>query len=235
MQNILSIDLDSVAHMDVDNQETSAQKKKKDNGHLIKAADCILDTLERKNTKATFFIVAEVYDWHPELIEKIQEKGHEIGFHSYSHTRLLNKDILIDELKKSSKFIKKFKPRGFRAPQIFLTADSFSILEKHGFEYDSSSYGNFKDVRKIGKILEIPVSFISYSKNKQDTDFPKPLNFRLIKNGIPIGSGYFIGLFGKSNFSFIRRLNKTSPYVMFIHPWQKLKTNLRKYYYLKEH
>lgn len=45
----------------------------------------ILDLLEELQIKATFFIVGEKAERHPELVERMIKEGHHIAFHSYEH------------------------------------------------------------------------------------------------------------------------------------------------------
>ena len=45
----------------------------------------ILNSLEKHNIKAIFFCTGVKAEKHPELIEKIKERGHVIGNHGYSH------------------------------------------------------------------------------------------------------------------------------------------------------
>lgn len=45
----------------------------------------VLDLLEKHGAKATFFVVGERVEAHPELVREIVERGHAIGSHSYSH------------------------------------------------------------------------------------------------------------------------------------------------------
>lgn len=46
--------------------------------------DEILDILDEKGVKATFFVVAKESDYYPEY-QRIVDEGHSIGIHSYSH------------------------------------------------------------------------------------------------------------------------------------------------------
>jgi peptidoglycan/xylan/chitin deacetylase (PgdA/CDA1 family) len=48
----------------------------------------ILDTLEKENIKATFFIVGQWAVKYPEAVKMISVKGHDIGNHSFSHLRM---------------------------------------------------------------------------------------------------------------------------------------------------
>ncbi len=47
----------------------------------------ILDILAQYNVCATFFVVGENAEFHPELIRAQIEAGHEVGNHTYSHKR----------------------------------------------------------------------------------------------------------------------------------------------------
>ena len=47
----------------------------------------ILDLLDRHGAKATFFVIGEKAEKHPDLIREIHRRGHQIGNHSYSHPR----------------------------------------------------------------------------------------------------------------------------------------------------
>jgi peptidoglycan/xylan/chitin deacetylase (PgdA/CDA1 family) len=222
MKNILSIDLESFVHINPDNKDSSKVRKQKDNEYIIKVTEYLLIQLKKHNQKATFFTVAEIYNWYPELIKKIQKQGHEVAFHTFSHKKLKNKDILEKELKDSKKFIKELKPKGFRAPQIYFKKDYFRVLERYNFKYDSSSYGG--KVKKYNNILEIPVT--TYNTNNKKS-FPRALSIKLMLREPPVGCGFLIGLLGESLFPIIKRLNKNNkPYIMFIHPWQIRKFNL---------
>lgn len=48
----------------------------------------ILDILKKYNVKATFFVVGNRAEAHPELVKRIVQEGHAIGNHSYSHPNL---------------------------------------------------------------------------------------------------------------------------------------------------
>jgi len=49
----------------------------------------ILDILREKNVKATFFVIGKKAEKHPDLIRRIDEEGHTIANHSYSHHYLI--------------------------------------------------------------------------------------------------------------------------------------------------
>lgn len=50
----------------------------------------VLDVLERRGAKATFFVIGSKAVKHPELVREIAEKGHDLGVHGFSHDRLFS-------------------------------------------------------------------------------------------------------------------------------------------------
>lgn len=45
----------------------------------------VLDLLQQYQAKATFFVVGQSAEQHPELIDRIKAEGHALGNHTYSH------------------------------------------------------------------------------------------------------------------------------------------------------
>lgn len=83
--------------------------------------DQILDTLDKYNCRATFFVLGTWAEKYGESLKKIKERGHEIGNHSYNHadyTHLGAQEICAD-LDKADKIIEEItgdKPKLMRAP-----------------------------------------------------------------------------------------------------------------------
>lgn len=227
MNNILSIDLESwfyiynYAFGEQRFASSSPELKSADNNYIPDATAYLLDLLDKYNQKATFFTLGELYDWYPDVIEGIEKRGHEIGYHSHTHKLIYTKEILEEELKKSADFLNRFNPTGFRAPQIFITRDSIACLKKYGFKYSSSTYAVYKIIN-IDGIDEIPVSTFCYRGScDNNQQFPKPLTLRMLATQIPFGSGLYISLLGSRISYFVDSLNSRGmPAILFFHPWQ---------------
>lgn len=56
-----------------------------DDGPSPKNTPKVLEILKEKNVKATFFVVGEMAEAHPDMLRQIVAEGHAIGIHSYSH------------------------------------------------------------------------------------------------------------------------------------------------------
>jgi len=205
MKNYLSIDLESWAMPNIPEflRLTSEQKKKIDAGNARGSTLKILSLLKKHKTKLTFFIVGQIYEWYPKLIEKIADEGHEIAYHTHTHDALLDVDSFKKSIDLSKTFIQTFKPLGFRAPRISIKHRYLKILKDYGFKYDSSIYGSYSERKMVEGIVELPVTSVSI---------------------IPVGSGYFIGLLGKKIYLIYENINKKGhPVISFLHNWQILK------------
>lgn len=219
----MTIDLESWIHSDelleYPPPKEREERKAMDNRHITQSTKDILHLLDLHNAKATFFVVAEIYDWYPSLVQEIKSRGHEIAFHTYNHPLPIRDDAeLANQIDISRKFLKHFKPKGFRAPSLNAKRSFFPILKKH-FKYDSSLY--HYQTFEVGGIKEIPVSTMPFVKRK--SYFPKHLNAKLIFGEFPFGSGYYMGLLGKSIGHLIRHEErKGRSCVLFFHPWQIL-------------
>ncbi|MBO7098473.1 MAG: polysaccharide deacetylase family protein [Bacteroidaceae bacterium] len=56
-----------------------------DDGPIPEATPFILDTLDKFNVKATFFMVGENAVKYPHLLEEVRKHGHQVGNHTYNH------------------------------------------------------------------------------------------------------------------------------------------------------
>lgn len=56
-----------------------------DDGPSDSTTPLILDTLNKENVHATFFVIGRQAELRPAIIERIFQGGHAIGIHSYSH------------------------------------------------------------------------------------------------------------------------------------------------------
>jgi hypothetical protein len=233
---VLTIDLEAISHRylternylpEQQRKEVVIEKGRKhlDGGSTLAWARGVLRLLKGRGQRATFFVVGEVHDWYPELIREIKESGHEIAYHSHTHTEIRSPELLREEIQKSRRFLEDFRPLGFRAPRAIMTERCLNELVQCGFAYDSSSYGPPGQYETIAGIAEIPIS--TYSLKRQSRlVLPRPLSLRLLTGlEVPFGSGYFISLFSLLDKSLTSRfISKCDGHgasaVLCLHPWQ---------------
>ena len=72
--------------------------------------DQILPLLDEYNAKATFFLIGNDIEKHPEEAKKLIESGHQIGNHTYSHKRMVLKSpsFIKEEIEKTDELIRKY-------------------------------------------------------------------------------------------------------------------------------
>ena len=78
-----------------------------DDGPSPECTKDLLEGLKERNVKATFFVIGEKAEAYPDLIKKIQDDGHIIGNHSYTHVNLgiLSKKDACEQIRKTNDVI----------------------------------------------------------------------------------------------------------------------------------
>lgn len=74
-----------------------------DDGPHVENTPRLLKMLAQRNIKATFFVVGECANEHPEIMKRIVEEGHEIGNHSWSHPLLskMGEETVLSQLQRT--------------------------------------------------------------------------------------------------------------------------------------
>jgi peptidoglycan/xylan/chitin deacetylase (PgdA/CDA1 family) len=105
----------------------------------------ILDALERRAVRATFFVPAHTAASFPEVVRRIAGQGHEIAVHGYVHespvglSREQEEDLLGRSVRKLRQIVGEHTALlGYRSPAWDLGDNTIALLEEHGFLYDSS-------------------------------------------------------------------------------------------------
>lgn len=78
----------------------------------------LLDVLERNQARATFFVIGEAAQRHPDLVQRIAQAGHAIGNHSWDHPSfpLISGRERRAQLRACEKVIAPYGQRLFRPP-----------------------------------------------------------------------------------------------------------------------
>ncbi|MDF2568901.1 MAG: polysaccharide deacetylase family sporulation protein PdaB [Sporomusa sp.] len=93
-----------------------------DDGPEPENTPAILDILKSHGIKATFFVVGNQAEKHPDILRRIYQDGHAIGNHSYNHVyRELyqSANTYVSQLRRTDEIVKKIigvRPRISRAP-----------------------------------------------------------------------------------------------------------------------
>lgn len=83
-----------------------------DDGPIPEVTPKVLEILDKYGVKATFFMVGENIDKHPEVFEMVVKGGHAIGNHTYNHVKgwKVSTAEYIANVKKFPKETKLFRP-----------------------------------------------------------------------------------------------------------------------------
>ncbi len=78
-----------------------------DDGPHPSYTEQLLDGLKERGVHATFFVTGEHAQLHPDIIKRMQEEGHLIGNHTYSHIQLRkgNREVFKEELIKTNEIL----------------------------------------------------------------------------------------------------------------------------------
>lgn len=113
----------------------------------------ILDTLDERKMKGTFFCVGGMGIEFPDVLKKIDARGHEIGCHSFNHTwlnKMTEKEVYQDtrmSVDALEQCIGK-KVISYRAPAFSIGMDNkwaFQILAECGITRDASVFPIARD------------------------------------------------------------------------------------------
>ncbi len=225
MKNALSIDVEDwfcVSNLKraIDYRDWGIQELR-----VVKNTRRILDLLSAHKTKATFFVLGWIAERVPELIYEIDQMGHEIATHGYSHTMIteMTPESFDEDLKKALHVTQKCTGHailGFRAPSFTITPKTMwalDVLIENGIRYDSSvfpvsghpDYGMFECPLQIHEIkpglIEVPLSVVE-----------------LFGRRIPCSGGGYFRFFP---YTMTRSLMKTCnrrgrPVIFYLHPWE---------------
>ena len=197
-KNLLGIDFEDWFHPELIKKYLKDDEKEP---KVINGIGKILELLRKNDTSATFFVVGELLEFEPEILDKILENGHEIGFHTMYHTRLNDfnsKEQFSNELKKFSKLTNN-KSKGFRAPTFSLdssTSWAIEALVENDYIYDSSIVPAKNSMYGHPDAQENPYKISSESIESQDEngklmEYPL-LVTKFLGKKVPAGGGFFL-------------------------------------------
>lgn len=177
--------------------------------------------------QATFFVLGWIAEHLPHLVREIGDRGHEVASHGYNHQLCYqcSDNELKDDLIKSKKILEGLvgKPViGYRAPSFSINYDVISVLQKCGYQYDSS-YNSFGGNSRYGKLNLDHNGFTGVAYLIKDNFYELPIsNLTFGGRVFPLGGG---GYFRLIPFPLFTRavqsiLKKEKAYLFYLHPWE---------------
>lgn len=228
IQNALTIDVEDYFQVAALAEAVSKEDWPQMEYRVEANTDRLLETLDRFDTKATFFILGWVAERSPSLIRRIHEAGHEIASHGYSHQLVYTQtpSVFREETRRSKSILEDITGElvtGYRAASYSITAKSrwaLDVLCEEGFTWDSSIFPVHHDRYGMPGTPFAPYQ-LQAPNGGVLTEFPLstcPLgNYRL-----PIAGGGYFRLFPYwlSRWG-LGRINKAGqPFIFYLHPWE---------------
>jgi len=194
----------------------------------------ILELLERHGVHATFFIVGEVIERDPGLIQRIVRAGHEIGCHTHTHLPLweMTPESFREELRRFRRALTAaagdVPVRGFRAPTFSIdgsTAWALRVLHEEGFTYDSSIvpirgplYGCAG--APFGIYRPALDRITADDPSSPMAEVPAPVA-SLAGKHIPVGGGFYLRVLPFALYRrLVRQVLRRRPFFLYVHPWE---------------
>ena len=158
----------------------------------------ILDMLDVKEEKATFFCVGKMGCEFPDVVRKIYKRGHEIGCHSNVHTWLnkMTEEECRQDTREAMDSLEQCvgeKIVSYRAPAFSIGENNkwaFEILAEFGIERDSSVYPSTRDFGGFPNFGSNSPSLISYNGITLK-EYPISMTTIMGKRMAYSGGGYF--------------------------------------------
>jgi polysaccharide deacetylase family protein (PEP-CTERM system associated) len=164
---------------------------------LERSTRWLLEVLEERRIKATFFILGHLAHDSPDLVRSIHRAGHEIASHGWGHQRLhgLTPVTFREDVASSKHALEDLTGQevlGYRAPTFSIvrrTAWAIDVLAELGFLYDSSIYPVRHDRYGVPDAPRSP--YLVEGPSHSLLEIP-PLTWRLPGVNLPAaGGGYF--------------------------------------------
>jgi polysaccharide deacetylase family protein (PEP-CTERM system associated) len=192
---------------------------------VVANTEVLLDMLDRRGVRATFFVLGYVARCHPELVQAIRRAGHEVGSHGHMHTRVyeMTRDGFSADLDRSLSALADAGAdhvTAFRAPEWSINDRSLwalDVLATRGIHVDSS----MAPLRMVGNPRYEQVIHRRATPHGEVVECPPMVSKRMGQN-VPGGGGW--GLRMRSPRATLRELERRSKAgqssILWVHPWE---------------
>tara|TARA_B110000438_G_scaffold229922_1_gene224812 strand:- start:3366 stop:4193 length:828 start_codon:yes stop_codon:yes gene_type:complete len=226
-QNLLGIDFEDWYHPQLVQPFVKNLKK---TPKMMNGLKKIINLLYGTNTTATFFMVGELLEHDPSMLDIIHDNGHEVAFHTMTHSNLneLNKEKFMGELDIFSK-LTNGKSKGFRAPTFSINENTSwvidALLEKN-YVYDSSVVPVKTPLYGFLNCQKSPFKITKSSLTQNDPE-GRLLEFPLCSGTffgkhIPAAGGFYLRFLPTRNsIKSIENYNQQDiPATIYVHSWE---------------
>lgn len=218
--NILTFDIEDWYNCDFISNDFDWSKHEV---RIYEGVNRILEELNKRDLKGTFFCLGWLAENHPDVIRSIHKEGHHIGCHSYQHelSFRFDRDEFKEDTLKSKSLLEDVigeSVNAFRAPGFSITENNTWALEtltELGFEYDCSLFPAAHDYGGFASYGKAEPTVLSLPNGTTLKEFPINIH-KLIGKDLVFSGGGFFRFFP---YSVIKYWGKQTPYLMtYFHP-----------------
>lgn len=219
---VFSIDVEEWYHLEYfKNSDTDKSKS------VMDGLNTFIKMIECHNIKASFFIVGELIQTLKNTIKHLDNDGHDVGLHSYSHVRPVEQDInkFIQDTKKTISEMRNILPNnsfGYRSPCFAIDRERLNEVIKLGIEYDASKITQKEHPLYVNLDLD--------GFEKQERDIYKKDSFKVFEVStikflgvnIPLAGGGYLRIIPWPLYIWLLKkyLKKSNFINFFIHPFE---------------
>ena len=159
----------------------------------------LLDELDKRKLKGTFFCLGWLAEKHPDIIKEINRRGHQIGCHSYQHelaTRFTPEQFVEDTMKAKNliESVIGKKIDCFRAPGFSITEENSWAVDKlveMGFKYDCTVFPARHDYGGMPNYGKGEPAILRTKAGNMIKEFPINIHTVMGKHIVFTGGGFF--------------------------------------------
>jgi polysaccharide deacetylase family protein (PEP-CTERM system associated) len=223
--NVLTIDVEEWYHPEALRGVMPIESWPDQPSHVERQVGKILDVLDERNVRATFFVLGQVARRAPDLVRRIADAGHEVASHGDGHLMItdLSPGAFRADLVTAREALEDASGQrvlGYRAPTFSVierTRWALDVIRETGHVYDASIYPIHHDRYGIPDSPRFP-----YRHTNGLAELPGS-TLRLAGTNLPIGGGGYLRLlpFGVNlvAMTYVNTVEK-EPFMVYLHPWE---------------
>jgi polysaccharide deacetylase family protein (PEP-CTERM system associated) len=187
----------------------------------------VLDMLEKRGIRATFFILGWVAERNRGLVHAIAGGGHEVASHGYSHELIMTQTPVRfrEDVRKAKQILEDITGlavHGYRAPSFTVTRETLwalPILVEEGYRYDSSIFPTLHGLYGIPSAP--PYCHLLNTSAGSLWEIP-PSTAKIAGIRVPVAGGAYLRLYPFHMLRWLLRRVELSghPIVLYVHSWE---------------
>lgn len=204
--------------------------------YLTEPTKRVLEILNQFEIRATFFVVADITEHYPGLVEQIANQGHEIACHGLHHAckihpgtkePLLSQGEFEERTFQAKQLLEKASGQeviGYRAPSAYVGGWMLDSLKKTGFKYESSVSVNSFYNKTDSQLNGVGTDPYYPRKNSLEPGAKRgimelPLSYFKFGLKFPTGGGPLLRFFGASYIMMgLKQSLKRGATLIYFHP-----------------